>query len=97
MTLDVGVFLGRAYLLELGVVCQQVVEFGDERLHVWHKFEETFGNEYCSVVVALFRAANDAIDNHVDDVAQGPVLFGNFLADDADVRVCLERAFKGDV
>ncbi|GFI07034.1 hypothetical protein IMSAGC006_01783 [Muribaculaceae bacterium] len=94
LALGVGIADGSELV---GVVCQQVVEFGDKALHGGDELDESFGNEHCAEVVAFGCACGHDAGDVVHDVLQGLVLGFHFLGDDADVRLYLQSAFQSYV
>ena len=105
----VGVFLGEVFEDEftlcggvegcelLGVACEHVVEFGDEVFHRGDEFDEAFGDEDDTEVVAVLGAAGHGVGDVVYNVLEREVLGLYFFGDDADVGLGLEGTFEGDV
>ncbi len=82
---------------EIGSLCEQVVEFGDEVLHGRNELNETFGDEDSTEVVAVFSTFCNDVGYIVYNILKSLVLSFNFFRNDADVGLSLECAFKSDV
>jgi len=81
----------------LGVGGEDVVELGDQGLHFRDEFDQAFRNQRDAEIHSGGGAGGDDVGDAVDDLAEGHLLLGDFLGDDRDVRLGLERAFESDV
>ena len=76
---------------------EEFVEFGDEALDLGDEFDEAFGDEDRTEVVAFgCTCCHDACDV-VDYVGEAHVACFDFLGDEADVGLGLKSALEGDV
>ena len=76
---------------------QQIVEFGDQHLDLGNKLDEPFGHEDNAVILAEPSTGGDGIGYFADDFVERLFPVGNFLGDQGQVGLRLQRAFKGDV
>ena len=74
-----------------------VIELCDELLDGGDELDETFWDKDCTEVVALLRTCGNDAGDVVHDVVEALLLLLDFLRDEADVGLGLERAFEGDM
>ena len=75
----------------------EVVELGDEGLHLRDELDESLRDEDDAEILAGGGALRDDRAQVVRDLAEGHLLRLDFLGDEADVRLGLEGALEGDV
>lgn len=81
----------------LGVLCENIVEFGDKSLDGGNELDETFGNEHAAEVVAVGCAFCHYIGDVVHNLLKSHVLGLDLFGDYADIGLALECALEGDV
>ena len=87
---DEGTLLFGCYSTELClVVCEEVIELGDEGLDSRDELDEPFGDEHRTEVLALGSTLSDDLSDGDDDIIQCEVLGLYFFADDSYVRLYL--------
>ena len=80
--------------LTSGSVSENFVEFSDKALNGWYKFYKSFRNEYSSEVASLCCTPCDNVCNIVNNIIKTHGFLLDFLADKADVWLCLQCAFQ---
>ena len=89
-----GVSIERSKLL---VLSKQVVEFLNKDTHGRDELDQSFGDEYRTEVQSGIGAINDHLHDLLHDIVERHVLGFHPLRDEADVRLGLQGALKGDV
>ncbi len=76
---------------------EQVVELVDEATDCRYKLDKALRNEHHTEVVAILSTLSNSRGDLLNNLIERHVLGLNLLRDDADVRLGLESALKGDV
>ena len=84
--------------LEFGIVfSKEVVQLSDQAFHSRNEFDQTFGNQHRTEVVAFGSTFCYNSGDVSHDIVQRHVLFLNFFGDDTNIRLSLQSAFQSDV
>ena len=79
------------------MVGEGFVQLADEGAHFGDEFNEALGNEDGAELLAVRGAVGDGLGDLVDDLLERETALGDFLGDERDVRMRLQRALQGDV
>ena len=77
--------------------CEQLVDLSDQSRELRNELYDTFRNNCYTEVLAIVTTLFNCICDVVCDLGKRHLLSGNFLTDEADVRLCLKCALESNV
>ncbi len=76
---------------------EKLVDLSDQDREFRNEFDNTLRDDDNTEVHAFFCSLRNRISDLIRDLGQGHLLLGNFLRDQADIRLSLKCALKSDV
>lgn len=76
---------------------KDLIDFLDEKAHLWDKLNETFWNKDHTIVLASVSSLANYLNNLLGDVVKSLILLRDFLTNQAAVSPRLQSAFKSNM